>query len=43
MITIRVGSGSAMFTLANMFSNAGMTKISSIEIAIAATLMMTAG
>ena len=42
-MTTRVGSGSARPTLANIFSNTGMTKMSSTQMAIAATLMMTPG
>ena len=42
-ITIRVGSGSAMFALANMVSNVGITKMSSTVMAIAATEMITPG
>jgi len=42
-MTIRVGSGSSMPALLNMFSNVGMTNTSSTVMAIAATLMMTPG
>ena len=42
-MTIRVGSGSGMFALANMLAKVGMTNTSKIVIAIAATLMMTPG
>jgi hypothetical protein len=42
-MTIRVGSGSAWPTEANMLSNTGITNSSSTMMAIAATLMMTDG
>ena len=42
-ITMRVGSGSCRLTDANMFWNVGITKMSSTEIAMTATDMMTAG
>ena len=42
-MTTRVGSGSSMLTEANMLWNTGITKMSSTVMAMAATLMMTAG
>ena len=42
-ITMRVGSGNARFTDANMFWNVGITKMSSTAIAIPATEKITAG
>ncbi len=42
-ITMRVASGSSIFTSANMLWKTGMTKISRMTMAMAATDMMTAG
>ena len=42
-MTIRVGSGSSMFTDANILEKVGITKMSSTVMAIAATLMITTG
>ena len=42
-MTTRVGSGSSMFTEANMLWKVGMTKMSSTAMAMMATLKMTAG